>query len=212
MLQWGRAWSSAESSKSPARYLDGSTASMGPRLVERGKSRGAKGSAPQIGNASMGPRLVERGKAQDQAFAQSYRALQWGRAWSSAESLRLGLGVVDDDVLQWGRAWSSAERPGRNRSIAREPMLQWGRARSSAESRSSMLPPVHNSVLQWGRAWLSAERAQRRRGDVPIGRLQWGRAWLSAESHRAWLAGSGSSRASMGPRLVERGKSGRLLA
>ena len=38
-LQWGRAWSSAERSITGQGYFGIAFASMGPRLVERGKSR-----------------------------------------------------------------------------------------------------------------------------------------------------------------------------
>ena len=61
-------------------------------------------------------------------------------------------------------------------------------------------------MLQWGRAWLSAERQKNVANEKAQPELQWGRAWLSAERLLCWLATVHPKEASMGPRLVERGK------
>ncbi len=86
LLQWGRAYKSAEldAAYAACRALD--DASMGPRLQERGV-RGVRG-------------RVE--------WAQAW--LQWGRAYKSAEFAQAGaLPSRSSSWLQWGRAYKSAE-------------------------------------------------------------------------------------------------------
>ncbi len=109
LLQWGRAYKSAELMPIKCIAIPGFDASMGPRLQERGVSSHAT-SRFKSGLASMGPRLQERGvrlcarcnRVTNQRFngaaltrARSFgdpaqqlaprRALQWGRAYKSAE-------------------------------------------------------------------------------------------------------------------------------
>ncbi len=61
-LQWGRDLLVAESSVLPLHGGLVRSASMGPRLVSRGKSGVLRGPVRRCG-ASMGPRLVSRGKS-----------------------------------------------------------------------------------------------------------------------------------------------------
>ena len=101
-LQWGRDSLVAESLRPPLRSKSVSRASMGPRLVGRGKLRetfcwlrlrpasmgprlvGRGKAEPSVGpvvnlGASMGPRLVGRGKAKAMRLELLRSSLQWGR-------------------------------------------------------------------------------------------------------------------------------------
>ena len=132
----------------------------------------------------MGPRLVERGKPNIRFHGTANVTLQWGRAWLSAES---------------------SDRQRRRRG--RHPASMGPRLveRGKAQGRGGWT--VVDPPLQWGRAWLSAERPWPRARYQPrsVG-LQWGRAWLSAERPLELRIHAIVDRASMGPRLVERGK------
>ena len=62
LLQWGRELLVAESSVGCVSSGGELTASMGPRLVSRGKVADLRESELERLEASMGPRLVSRGK------------------------------------------------------------------------------------------------------------------------------------------------------
>ena len=58
----------------------------------------------------MGPRFFNRGKWPCIRMSAVKTSLQWGRGFSTAESLPVGLWLVEDGWLQWGRGFSTAER------------------------------------------------------------------------------------------------------
>ena len=88
-LQWGRAWSSAEGAPPAGPVTPAEIASMGPRLVERGKAQieiQSRRRVPRFNGAA----LVERGKDDASDLGERVKKeLQWGRAWLSAESRRV---------------------------------------------------------------------------------------------------------------------------
>ena len=176
-LQWGRAWLSAESGSYAVGKQGYAAASMGPRLVERGKaSVGVRRAAKSA--ASMGPRLVERGKpktprgswARSSGFngaalgrarkgrkhadpGSCYGRLQWGRAWLSAESSHLELVGKLVAVASMGpRLVERGKQSDRESVPCHQRPLQWGRAWLSAESYSFASLPSGGAPLQWGRA------------------------------------------------------------
>ena len=134
LLQWGRAYKSAEFAVTGSKPVSSRTASMGPRLQERGvdnnpmevckRLSGFNGAAltrarsypqksaspPEKKDASMGPRLQERGVlaavgtviAGSSCFngAALTRARSYGQTTTSAQP---------HIALQWGRAYKSAE-------------------------------------------------------------------------------------------------------
>ena len=86
LLQWGRAFGSAETLVDCLLLTPDLYASMGPRFRKRGNFAAFIAAAP--------PELQ----------------LQWGRAFGSAETLREVLPLaVAHESLQWGRAFGSAE-------------------------------------------------------------------------------------------------------
>ncbi len=107
--------------------------------------------------------------------------------------------------LQWGRAYKSAEFNELLRANPRKRLLQWGRAYKSAELTMTLLQPCWLQKLQWGRAYKSAEFLISLLLKSALMLLQWGRAYKSAEFHNLYSSITQGYRASMGPRLQERG-------
>ena len=85
LASMGPRWSSAERLAGLASLHRPTAASMGPRLVERGKSSWPEASCRWPWWLQWGRVLVERGKDDSPVFADAPTGLQWGRAWLSAE-------------------------------------------------------------------------------------------------------------------------------
>ena len=157
-LQWGRAYKSAEFRHPPRKPTRRQSASMGPRLQERGVS------------------------AETLMPINSLIMLQWGRAYKSAELSAAPAKGSAAPALQWGRAYKSAELEMQviklvlQRKASMGPRLQ---ERGVSLIMQALLPVI--SVLQWGRAYKSAEFATGGKTTIP------------------------PAMASMGPRLQERG-------
>jgi len=158
---------------------------MGPRLVGRGKKLWLFGPHLQGGGfngaASCGTR----------------------KAYDAAPSTRLS------STLQWGRVLWDAERRAGQPQALRGYSLQWGRVLWDAERSQGAQLDVPAATLQWGRVLWDAERKP---ADVPmegLWQLQWGRVLWDAERSGIWPGPVPKvRRASMGPRLVGRGKTG----
>ena len=135
-------------------------ASMGPHFFKCGKKSGRDNSRPPT-RASMGPHFFKCGKVWISLPSSLYPSmLQWGRTFSSAESVESRMCQSVGVSLQWGRTFSSAERalpivvharcwgasmgphffkcgkPATLLSIGTIKELQWGRTFSSAERKS----------------------------------------------------------------------------
>ena len=67
------------------------------------------------------------------------------------------IGLSAPNELQWGRTFSSAESVSNHRRFTRNPLLQWGRTFSSAESDAIDEAAIMDYTLQWGRTFSSAE-------------------------------------------------------
>ena len=204
---------------------------MGPRLVERGEAPPVCLQQPEC-PASMGPRLVERGKWGNGLCRKRSNRLQWGRAWLSAERVGnhimrgisrkasmgprlvergkpLPLGNHHDHVqhasmgprlVERGKSQQRSEPLSFGGASMGPRLVERGKVRAGRESEVSF------GRLQWGRAWLSAERCDDRNLISPtMPSFNGAAAWLSAERRRP-IQSQSSNRASMGPRLVERGK------
>ena len=200
-------------------------------MVERGNDCSSSTLFDSGRCASMGPRLVERGKFLDRREEPIVDSLQWGRAWLSAESRLAGTVCAFGRIASWGRVGRarkdctrkmayvhrasfngaalglSAERrepPGnaaRKISFNGAGLLSAERTRSRGPDRrraASMGPRLVErgkasltcrrlslALLQWGRAWLSAGK-EVITGDTTSAssELQWGRAWSSAEAQQ----------------------------
>ena len=84
-------------------------ASMGPRVVTRGRMQQRQHSTPAILTASMGPRVVTRGRFRWLDRVHPPVVLQWGRGLLPAEGSRFSISVVMLFSLQWGRGLLPAE-------------------------------------------------------------------------------------------------------
>jgi len=188
-------------------------ASMGPRLLSRGVCEHLHRSAAQIhrfnGAAASQPRS-HAGRRQSSAVplgfngaaASQPRSPDWTRAkpWPSCP-------------LQWGRGFSAAESstcPHTTHFLGRASM---GPRLLSRGVRSELLGrSLH--VRRFNGAAASQPRSQRQghSREHPVAKLQWGRGFSAAESAVAAVVASERALASMGPRLLSRGVSGRLFA
>ena len=234
LLQWGRAFGSAETATRRRRDARIYRASMGPRFRKRGNMERRLEEGAGGGFASMGPRFRKRGNT----FPAPRRiarvlVLRWGRAFGSAKLMasdfasytchRASMGprfrkrgnssavtcTVPAAALQWGRAFGSAETSEHfTRPLIHPELLQWGRAFGSAET--GLRGTAHGSDRQsfrWGRAFGSAETAQGRMSG-PTRRLSFNGAALSEARKLAWAKQvfSKTRSASMGPRFRKRGE------
>ena len=78
--------------------------------------------------ASMGPRLVSRGKpVRNRKGKEILLPLQWGRDLLVAERLREGVKANAVSMLQWGRDLLVAESSRPNSIPISARLLQWGR-------------------------------------------------------------------------------------
>ena len=109
-LQWGRTFSSAESSDGFDDYPRAQYASMGPHFFKCGKVCEIS-SAMFARDSFNGAALFQVRKGDCQLICVTATTeLQWGRTFSSAERLRnYHAELVYRDELQWGRTFSSAE-------------------------------------------------------------------------------------------------------
>ena len=182
-------------------------------------------------DASMGPRVVTRGRRRWDLSGTSPKVpLQWGRGLLPAEGPLLRRIRGAEGSLQWGRGLLPAEGSRATRSPDRacsfngaagcyprkvrdfwsvsilKDRLQWGRGLLPAEGRRCEGTLSLHTRLQWGRGLLPAE------GPyvviMPLGKssLQWGRGLLPAEGAVAGALVRRRCCASMGPRVVTRGR------
>ncbi len=206
-LQWGRAYKSAELCN---RREDNYPAGDGFNGAALTRARSCIGGAkllyfPKL--ASMGPRLQERGVWRFGGFGGlSRQALQWGRAYKSAELSAQSPEVARATTLQWGRAYKSAELNRQMRVSPRTliasmgPRLQergvtWIRHTHCHSENASMGPRLQERGVQlrdmpdadsdgsFNGAALT--RARSLLGQYSLNAylvtLQWGRAYKSAE-------------------------------
>ena len=87
-------------------------------------------------------------------------ALQWGRGFSSADTVGARLENLNSARLQWGRGFSSADTSGRGQDV------RWRRRFNGAADfhpriQGGQPPPWWTNLLQWGRGFSSA--------DTPLG-------------------------------------------
>ncbi len=133
----------------------------------------------------MGPRLVSRGKTTDPVGHVTAIELQWGRDLLVTESQTPPPMATAWAALQWGRDLLVAER--------------WD---------DGIADCWRGGQLQWGRDLLVAESRKMSDEILSVVQLQWGRDLLVAESAHYSFTFACASAASMGPRLVSRGKLG----
>ena len=109
LLQWGRAFGSAETRAHAQEPRRRHRASMGPRFRKRGNLGFGSGTALDP-IASMGPRFRKRGNSPwCWRWVCMTFWLQWGRAFGSAETMTPEELAALQKALQWGRAFGSAE-------------------------------------------------------------------------------------------------------
>ena len=84
-------------------------ASMGPRFCKRGNTSRRHALSSHV-TASMGPRFCKRGNQMAVvSTGVTGRALQWGHAFVSVETIRLRCNLACLGELQWGHAFVSVE-------------------------------------------------------------------------------------------------------
>ncbi len=188
MLQWGRDLLVAERTLNAAltrTFFFG--ASMGPRLVSRGKRNSlifhlsqiwlqwgrdllvaerlpyvGEGQSSQL--ASMGPRLVSRGKSlRRRAFLLDPRASMGPRLVSRGKIGLDRLCFNPIDASMGPRLVSRGKTPRVTGPPPPDPWLQWGRDLLVAERVASFQCRRQQVPLQWGRDLLVAERIKARR-------------------------------------------------
>ena len=86
VLQWGRGFSTAETTFVKMGDALRIEASMGPRFFNRGNRRSGKGPL-YFYPASMGPRFFNRGNDAARKCVRANSSLQWGRGFSTAETV-----------------------------------------------------------------------------------------------------------------------------
>ncbi len=155
----------------------------------------------------MGPRLVSRGKRRYACGRQRWRTtLQWGRDLLVAERWIFSRREGCPDGTSMGPRLVSrgkGDRPVDRRSGRRTSMGP----RLVSRGKTTIAPVAEERLLlQWGRDLLVAERRSLRGRHASRQRLQWGRDLLVAESEDLAAELDRRGVASMGPRLVSRGK------
>ena len=136
MLQWGRTFSSAESSTSAGDPQPHDRASMGPHFFKCGKHSPASHSKRHnLGFNGAALFQVRKGRSTSQKL-QDYWELQWGRTFSSAERRAMASAGETFFARFNGAALFQVRKDQMAdcRVDRRRGRLQWGRTFSSAES------------------------------------------------------------------------------
>ena len=108
-LQWGRAYKSAELAGGDCQQSRETPASMGPRLQERGVSSRDGHIRPSSWSFNGAALTRARSYSNLRMPTKPRWALQWGRAYKSAELQVMTMKQELRERLQWGRAYKSAE-------------------------------------------------------------------------------------------------------
>jgi len=181
VLQWGRGFSSAETSRC--------------RCSSSSRSPGFNGAADSH------PRKLLM------AALYGYRlpSLQWGRGFSSAETSGPARKRSTLTPLQWGRGFSSAETSLFCSIASPMPLLQWGRGFSSAETPAS----DRARPVRWCFNGAADSHPRKRQERLPEARrgppASMGPRILIRGNHRLDQSRMRVFEASMGPRILIRG-------
>ena len=120
-LQWGRTFSSAESSLSRLLQSIRVGASMGPHFFKCGKSQPTN-LHPRLTAASMGPHFFKCGKNRRSVHrARRLPASMGPHFFKCGKDEERRLGEVSSFALQWGRTFSSAD----SCSVGKERLFGW---------------------------------------------------------------------------------------
>ena len=104
----------------------------------------------------MGPRIFIRGYVAKNRVRKICLQLQWGRGFSSADTVDADELDWEDLELQWGRGFSSADTSGR--STADRPARRFnGAADFHPRIRAQDGEAFAILALQWGRGFSSAD-------------------------------------------------------
>ena len=184
----------------------------------------------------MGPRLFRRGRKKVPSAISTAVRLQWGHAFSGVEGKPLLTTTRSSLSLQWGHAFSGVEGSLRGLYRVFPALLQWGHAFSGVEGRrrryveaggqcASMGPrllrrgrPTKTPFyewqiwLQWGHAFSGVEGLDAATGKRFSIALQWGHAFSGVEGQQSERSPDLDPPASMGPRLLRRGRMPRKMA
>ena len=110
-LQWGRTFSSAESTSAAETSCQAFSGFNGAALFQVRKVNYSEQAIVACRQASMGPHFFKCGKlARTSMRTAGKDLLQWGRTFSSAERWITRRRMDYSQTLQWGRTFSSAER------------------------------------------------------------------------------------------------------
>ncbi len=208
------------------------SASMEPRSIERGETRG-RHAAPALLPGFNGATFNRTWRGEDRSKAHaSYYWLQWSHVQSNVESKRTRARRNSARLLQWSHVQSNVERldgrlpPQRDprasmepRSIERgetlpdppalpeRPRLQWSHVQSNVESRSHARSRSASPWLQWSHVQSNVESCLPGKRPWQSVRLQWSHVQSNVERLPQAVHGELASEASMEPRSIERGES-----
>ncbi len=155
---------------------------MGPRSDERGRSI-SRCRPKAFARASMGPRSDERGRSTLPAATGATDPASMGPR-SDERGRAVASGTLK--ASEYASMGPRSDERGRSVPMVRSSRLFW---------------------LQWGRVLMNAEGGLLNLYCSERGSLQWGRVLMNAEGHPRRCRRATRTRASMGPRSDERGRS-----